>query len=186
MVIRVKQRIGSSIPGYVFKQAPFKFDPVPFGTESERLNERIFDADIQLDSLNTYTENPKIPVVYCVSGSPSDSKALYFAAYLAELHYKANKFSKINWCPIYGGFKNELLDSSPSLSLLILSNLAANSTAVKLEKARDLLVHYSSIPRIVVVAGEDPVSFMTTKLHMPIHAMAYFSENLIKTRMEVI
>ena len=174
------------VPGYVFRQAAFRFDPVSFGTENERLHERIYDADVQLKSLEEFSSDPKQPVVYCVSGSPDDSKALYFAAYLAELHHRANKFSRIRWYSVTGGFKNDLLDNGPELSMLVLSNLTVNSTSPKLEKARDLLVHYSNIPRIVVAAGEDPISFMTTKLHLPVHAIAYFSENLIKTRMEVI
>ena len=185
-MVKIKVKPNTFIPGYVMRQAPFAFDPMTFGVENERLQERIVGSEVQFKSLEKFTEDPMLPLIYCVTGSPSDAKALYFAAYLASIHYKANKFAKVGWCSLYGGFKNDPLESGSQYSLLVITNLAVNSTNSKFEKARDLLIHYSSIPRIVVAAGEDPLSFMSTKLYMPVHAMAYFSENLLRTRVEVI
>ena len=53
-----------------------------------------------------------------------------------------------------------------SIGMLILTNLAANSSNEKIEKCRDLLALYSDIPRVVTVAGCDPLEFAISKLHM--------------------
>jgi len=53
-----------------------------------------------------------------------------------------------------------------NIGLLIMSNLAENSTLDKIEKCRDLIAMYSDIPKVVVVAGCDPLVFSTEKLHI--------------------
>lgn len=183
----------TTVPGHVWRTSPFKWDPVDFGAESEKLNEKIITAETQNNSLAMWLEDPAYPYVYGVSGNPDDSDAKYFAAYLVQAHmafmgYKAH----VVWHTLYGGFDNKLLreydeiDGKSPPSLLVLSNLTPNSTNVKLDKARDLLERFNDIPRIVVAAGEDPFSFLTTRLYSPIHALAYFSSSLVKKRMEII
>lgn len=182
------------LPGSIWQQSPFKWDPVPFGIESERLhNDKIIDAVVQDDSLKRFVANPKAPVVYGVCGNPSEEKARYFAAYLVDLHCKFMG-SKANpvWHTLYGGYDNKLLkdyagrDPTYDPSILVLCNLNSGSTNVKLEKAKDLLERFSTIPRIVVAAGEDPISFLSTKLYAPCNALAYFPEALIRRKVEVI
>jgi hypothetical protein len=181
------------VPNNVWRTSPFKWDPVDFGVESEKLNEKIITAETQNNSLRMWLDDPSYPYVYGVSGNPDDSDARYFAAYLVQAHiafmgYKAH----VVWHTLYGGFDNKLLreydeiDGKSPPSLLVLCNLTPNSTNVKLDKARDLLERFNDIPRIVVAAGEDPFSFLTTRLYSPIHALAYFSSSLVKKRMEII
>jgi hypothetical protein len=181
------------VPGNVWRTRAFKWDPMTFGVESERLNEKVIDVDTQNRSLAMWLDDPSYPYVYGVTGSPDDADAKYFAAYLVQAHmsYMGHK-ANVVWHTLYGDFNNRILkeydeiDGKSSPSLIILSNMTPNSTSVKLEKARDILERFADIPRIVVAAGEDPFSFVTMRLYSPIHALAYFSSTLVKKRMEII
>lgn len=192
VVVRPSHALKAIVPGHVWKQTAFKWDPLPFGPESERLNERVIEPRVQNQSLLSFLEDVREPIIYGVSGNPDDAKAKYFAAYLVAAHLeKLGSKANVVWHTLYGGFSNSLLteydpiDGKADPTLLVLSNLTPASTNVKLEKARDLLERFSDIPRIVVIAGEDPLSFLTTRLYSPINALAYFSETLMKRRMEI-
>jgi hypothetical protein len=101
--------------------------------------------------------------------------ALSLAAYAFEHH------REFVWHSLYGGYSDELRDDKTAsderlkkCSLLVLSNLAENSTAIKVEKARDLLNRYSHLNRIVVTAGMNPVEYAKTVLHMRPDALISF------------
>jgi hypothetical protein len=181
------------VPGNTWACAPFKWDPQPFALESERLDQnKIIDSQAQDDSLSNFMKNPELPVIYGVCGNPDESKARLFAAHLVNLHCRhLGNRAKPVWNVQYGGYENKLLkdysgiDSSYEPSILILSNLAVNSTQQKLEKARDLLQRFSGVPRIVVAAGEDPISFLSSRLYVECNALAYFPEPLVKKRMQI-
>jgi hypothetical protein len=74
--------------------------------------------------------------------------------------------------PIYGGTYDKLRDREDfragigDVGLLILTNLAENSGSEKIEKCRDLLNMYSGIPRVVTIAGCDPLIFALDRLHV--------------------
>lgn len=176
------------VPGHVWRVTPFKWDPVTFATESEQLNNKFIEPIIQDRSLRAFMEFPDTPVIYGISGNPDDSKAKYFAAFLVAQHLrKVGPRANVVWLPMYGGFDNPWMsEDKASPTMLVLTNLTPNSTSLKIEKTRDLIEKYSDIPRIVVCAGMDPMSFLATRLYVPINALAYFSEGLVKTRVEVI
>jgi hypothetical protein len=191
--VRQTPEMRSIVPGTVWRTSPFKWNPITFGLESERLNEKTIGSEVQDKSLRMFLDEPSYPYIYGVSGNPDDGDAKYFAAYLVQQHMqfmglKAN----VVWHTLYGDFNNRILreydeiDGKSPPSLIVLSNLTPNSTNVKLEKARDILERFADIPRIVVCAGEDPMSFFTTRLYSPIHALAYFSSTLVKKKFEVI
>lgn len=73
------------------------------------------------------------------------------------------------WHKVFGGFRDDLLDAKEmeSPSMLIISNVCNTSTAMKIEKVRDILEKYTRIPRVVVVSGCDPMHFFAMKLHIP-------------------
>jgi len=189
--IRVKSREtflqrGVDIPGSVWTQPAFKFDPQPFAVGNERLNDKIFKESVQTESLERFKADPTRPLVYGVSAAPDDSRAKYFAAYLVQ-HYLENVHpsqTQVLWARLDSGFENKFLTVEPSL--LVITGLSPNSTAVKLEKARDLLEQNSNIPRIVVVAGEDPVTFMKSRLFYPLHNIYFHSTQIVKRKVEVI
>lgn len=193
-VIEVKQtpQLRSVIPGSVWKCGKFRWDPHAFGIESEKLNEKIIDSQVQDASLARFLEDPTMPAVYVVSGNPDDVQAKYFAAFLVQKYLEQKPHAQILWHQVFGGFDNQILreydpiDGKSDPGLLVISNLTPNSTGVKLEKVRDLLVRFSEIPRIIVAAGEDPLSFATTRLYTEVNAIAYFSTSLVRKRIEVI
>ncbi len=186
-VIR-KGQIVNIVPSHVWRARHFKWNPITFATESERLNAKFIESPVQDKSLATFLEDPSTSMIYGVSGNPDDSKAKYFAAFLVAAHLKVmGADANVIWAPQYGGFDNpHMSDDRAAPTMLVLTNLTPNSTPFKLEKARDLLEKFSDIPRVVVIAGMDPLSFLTTRLHVPVHGIAYFSEALVKSQIEVI
>lgn len=193
--ISVKQspQLREVVPGSVWKQGVFKWEPATFACESEKLHEKFIEPQIQNDSLLRFMKEPDLPIVYGVSGNPDDLKAKLFAAYLVQIHQQVLGLkANVVWHTMYGGFDNPLLkeydlvDGKAEPTMLVISNLTPNAPGLKLDKTRDLLERFQDIPRIVVCAGEDPLSFLTTRLYSPIHALAYFSESLVRKRIEVI
>ncbi len=183
-----KGAICNVVPAHVWRTKHFKWNPITFSTESEQLNARFVEPNTQDKSLVMFLTDPKTPMVYGVSGNPDDSKAKYFAAYLVAAHMKAlGPEANVLWAPMYGGFDNPYMrDDRANPTMLVLTGLTPNSTGIKLEKARDLLEYFPDIPRVVVIAGMDPLSFLTTRLHVATHGLAYFSEALVRQKVEVI
>ena len=185
--VRDRKLLSGIVHGSVWRQADFVWEPSAFVIESPRLENKIIESSVQIESLEQFKANPAAPMIYVIAGNPDDSKAKYFAAYLAYLHkLKLATRADVHWEAIFGGFDNSLIKKDIEPSMLIISNLAENSTAVKIEKAKDLLERWPNIPRIVVCAGEDPISFAATKLYVPCHGLAYFSSSLSKKVQEVI
>jgi hypothetical protein len=187
--VKVKDRkvLAGIVHGSVWRQGDFVWEPDSFVVESDRLENRIIEASVQESSLEAFGRDPSTPMIYVVAGNPDDSKAKYFAAYLAYIHKCKYEYrSDIIWEPVFGGFDNPLLRKDVEPSMLILSNLSENSTAVKIEKAKDLIERWPNIPRVVVCAGEDPISFASTRLHVPAHGIAYFGSTTAKAVQHVI
>jgi hypothetical protein len=186
--VKALGQLKTVVPGHVWRTPPFKWRPVTFSTESEQLNNKFVEPSIQDRSLADFLDDPTTPMIYGVAGSPDDSKAKYFAAFLVAAHIKAlGADANPVWATMYGGFDNPYIhDEKAKPTILVISNLTPNSTGIKLEKARDLLEHFADIPRIVVIAGMDPMSFLTTRLFSSIHGLAFFSEGLVKQKVEII
>ena len=171
--IKVDRAIEHLVPSSVWAQKPFKFDPAGFIPESPRIEKKIVEASAQTKSLTSFVQDPTRPMIYIVAGNPDDSKAKYFAAYLVAVHVQRLQVkSNVVWDVLHGGWDNLTLKAEP-MSMLVLSNLTDQSSKVKLEKARDLVEKWSTIPRILVCAGEDPISF-ATRMRIAAHGIAYF------------
>lgn len=176
---------GVEVPSFVWQEPPFVLDPIEFVPSAEGLDKRPFPFAVQLESLSRFEDNPLKPHVYVVAGEPTDSKALYFAAYLVQLFLIGNgAVSQVSWERIYGGFHKRNYDAR-GCDLLVLSNIARTDTNVKLEYVRDLLDIHSDIPRILVVSGEDPVSFSYTRLHSKMTNFFFHSAKLVRRKIEV-
>lgn len=102
------------------------------------------------------------------------SRSYDFIAMQYALSIVANLISKAGkdfyWHVLYGNTHDKIRDDasfklSKDCRLLVISNLAENSTNMKIEKARDLLTMYSNTPRILTVGGVDPVQFSKNVLH---------------------
>ena len=172
-----------NIPYSVYRQAPFKYNPKAFAVESEDLKEKIIEADTQLKSIENWVLNPNAKITYGVMGNPDEAKARYFAAFLASVHVKhLGAKAKVSWITVYGDFVKPEIEES---TLIVITNVAVNSTPHKIEKTKDLIERYSDYPLIVVGSGIDPISMFATKLRCPVHALAYFPEPIVKLNREV-
>lgn len=141
----------------------------------------LFDRKKQLLALNQFerqlgSKSTSKPFLF-IGGRSYDYIPLQFALNIvSDLVQKQGK--EFYWHSVYGNPTDELRDNKEMFnkikgsSLLVLSNIAVNSTAMKIEKVRDLLNMYSSIPRIVCVGGMDPnqkidpVSWTKHNLHV--------------------
>lgn len=181
-------KVRAIVPSHVFRCTSFKFWPSTWATEAESLNSMFVEPSTQKESLLTFLRNPRSKMIYGVAGNPDDLKAKYFAAYLVGEHIKAlGAKSNVIWHTLYGGFDNPLMkEMSEPPTMIVICNLTPQSTNIKLEKARDILEKYPDIPRIVVIAGTDPMSFLTTKLFVPVHAVLYLADSLVRQKIQVI
>lgn len=171
----------------MWRTPKFVFRPNDYILEHPRLNRKEIDSFTQLKSLASFVENPSYPGVYGVASDPNDNVALYFAAYLAATYVAINPRANVLWHSL-SGYKNTLLEegTSETLDLLIVTNVTAQSSPHRLEMLRDLLVKYADIPRIVVIGGEDPVTFFATRLHFKLTHLFFHSGPLVKRQIEVV
>ena len=188
---------GVNIPGYVWRNPPFKLDPPAFSPSSEKLARRIIEPETQIESHRRWVNGPHDhPLlkhgIYGVGAEPSDDSALYFAAHLVHTWLTATDrpISDIHWLS-FGSepdFKlgDSILQGHRNCDLLVLSNLTPNSSAFRLQRARDLLAVTRSYPAIVVIAGEDPISFFASRLYAPINALFFQTSKRIVRRVEII
>lgn len=124
------------------------------------------------------------PYTMIISGAPNDQKAKLIAAYLmgraVQQKLAGARMGKTmpmwHWCS--GSFSDKLRDAPDEHkpSMLILSNILADSTNVKIEKVRDLLEQFADIPRIIVGAGCTPLQLASDRLHVPIQYCLYVGQ----------
>lgn len=135
----------------------------------------------QIRSLDRMMNNPlNGNYIACIGGHPSDVRAKVIAANIMsraidlQMDGAAKGKHLPLWHRIYGGYSDVLRDAKElePCSMLILTNVAADSSTIKLEKLRDLLEMYDNIPKIVIVNGSDPITFFASKVRMPLrHAI---------------
>lgn len=180
--------VSRAVPGSVWRCPTFKWAPEAFATSSDELNEKFIEPSVQDASLVRFLKKPTAPMIYGVSGNPDDMKAKLFAAYLLSAHCKALKGDANPWwVTLTGGFDNQWIDGSRSRpSMIVLTNLTPQSTNQKLEKARDIIETFPDVPRIIVVAGADPLAFLAGRLHVPVNGLTYFCEALVRKKIEVV
>ena len=106
------------------------------------------------------------PYNFVMSSTHNDSKAQMVAMRLFlratalkdNLDYK----SKVMWHQVYGGYSRDKLrdqERDNSISFLVLSNIPDFSTPYKLEKVRDIISKYNSIPIVIATTECLPTEF---------------------------
>ena len=180
---------GVDIPANLWREAPFKFSPQAFGVSNAKLEERIYQAAEQSSSLQEFLEDPHAPVVYGVGSAPTDVKAKQFAAFLTQKFIETTHPSNsIAWISsglfVHSDRFKDAFHRTPSL--LIVTGLSPNSSNYKLDVVSELLEHHNNIPRIVVISGEDPISFMYGRMHSPVHRIFFHSTSIVKRQVQVI
>lgn len=163
--------------GGVPRQAPFVLAPTSFTSDIEGLKPKVFSRQRQLDMFDKFLANPFEPITCCIVSAPDDGKAKLLAAYMMQyaLARHNSRTSLPLWVDLTGGFDNPLIVNRSKPSLLVLNNVGISSTQPKMEKLRDILEIYSSVPRIVVAVGCDPYQFFMKNLYLPLHSLTYLT-----------
>lgn len=192
MIIRIdhthyKQLLSRGMPPDLARYKPYNIESYTssFVSEVDGLKPKRILKATMVNSFASVMESPFVsPYIYIISSSPNDVKAKYAAASIMAAATKqhlggnAHKHTRGKQAPLWhvvnGAFPDRLRDfSTEDPSMLILSNITIDSTNVKIEKVRDLLEKFPSIPRILVVTGADPVTFANTRLRVPINKALY-------------
>lgn len=110
--------------------------------------------------------------VMTISSFPSDTVGRYVAMTLFEKAYSEymlyntevgrNRFKSVGppiWHRIYNNYESSFIDNEQSTCFLVLSGVTSDATQLKRDKLRDILDKYDTVPRVVVTASDDPVSF---------------------------
>ncbi len=152
------------------------------------LKPTLISKNTQIKKLRRLWENPFSAFsTVAVSSIPSDlaAKRLAICIFHRAITLQTsdtNPIKKINkslpvWHTVYGGFKDQMLESGSTSSptFLVISNVTIDSTAPKIEKVRDLIEKYHAIPKIVVVAGSEPTKFFRERIFSPVEAVFYLS-----------
>lgn len=130
---------------------------------------------VQIRDFIAWQEAPTSGARWMVIGSQFDedmamSAALDVMLRATILHAENSLSQRPFLWPLYGGYnklrnRDEFREGIGGIGLLILTNIAVNSTREKIESCRDLLHMFSKVPRIVVLAGGDPLQFALDELH---------------------
>jgi hypothetical protein len=173
--------------GSALAQRPYDFRPVSFTSDIEGLKPKTFSSQKQLAMFESFLADPFAPRNYCIVSAPNDSMAKLLAAYMMQYAVKQAKTRATLplWVDILGGFENKLVQNHIGSSLLVLNNVGATSTQPKIEKLRDIIETFPDIPKIVVATGADPYAFFTKYLYLPLHGLAYLTNNTVKRVVEL-
>ena len=143
-------------------------------------------TDTQLKWLKEILEKcPSKNFNYAIAGEFDNSKAKIIASLVCLSYYNKNMGTITTekmpyWHSIYGGMHDKLRDKDTiRTGLLVIDNIAANSTDNKLEKVRDALEKYEGIPKIVILSGINPLKFAREKLFINFNKMLYIANNKI-------
>jgi hypothetical protein len=178
-----KHLLSRGLPPDILGQRPFDIEPftTSISSEVEGLKTRRQPKAVQLLAHKNVVEQPfSDPYLYLIGSSPNDAKAKCVAAHIMscatqmQLDNRISKTTKGRQTPLWhtltGSWQDKLRDRQEDQpSMLIISNITVDSTAVKLEKLRDLCELYSNIPRIIVFTGTDPITFANTRLRLAVN-----------------
>lgn len=186
---------GIEVPQHVWRSGAFVFHPEPFMPDNDRLAKRVIESSFQLKAYNGWKASPSMfdGSVYMCADEPAGSRAKYFAAHLLYLWLKSiekvNKTPQVTWItcrPPDWEIGKDLLDGIAHTDFLVIDNLTPNSSRARLERVRDLVISQHDIPVVLVIAGEDPISFGARRLFLPVNAVFFHSSKLIKRNIEII
>lgn len=159
---------------------PFNLRPFSFTVNIDGLKPKLISKEQQIAWFEQLLKEPFEPWTFCISSEPNDRIAKATAAYVMDRVLNSAARYPL-WHDIEGNFDNPVIsDDFSKPSMLILSNVLPNSTAVKFEKLRDILVKHESIPRIIVTSGMDPFSFFAKHLYYPLAGCVYLKTSLVK------
>lgn len=176
---------GIRVPRLVFRQEPFRFKPSTFTVGGRKMVEKTYNPSTQLVSLSGYLKSPLSPIVYGVSSQSNPSIALYFAAFLVQRFCELTHASNyVQWIRPSDFIDNGTVRNSPSL--IVISGLTPNTPTYRLDKVFQLLDEWDNVPRIVVMTGEDPITYFATRLFYKVDRVFFHDENVSRREVEVV
>jgi hypothetical protein len=119
---------------------------------------------------------------FVIAGKTDDklAKTAAFEIFKSAFRHSTTQQSPY-WHNVYGSYKDPLRDDEHfkqyelgPTSLLVINNIAINSTNIKLEKVRDIYEMFTKVPKVLVVVGEDPYAFCAKYLFIPVTRCIYF------------
>ena len=174
----------SIIPGRVWAVRPFEFDGSSFTPSTDMLNPKIYGRKIQEQSLGLFIKKPNRPQTYICSSQPDDSHASLLAAFLVEQHLNKVKTSNVIWEQLNCFHQSQLsLDQSAKPTMIVISTCYADMSFSRIERVRDIIHAFYDIPKIIVASGIDPISLAAYKLHIPVHAIYYSEDPIMKSKL---
>ena len=176
---------GVQLPGPIFTHPPFRFAPMPFGIETEYLKTtKNIDAIFQQRAFDAFLEEPTDACTYAVASEPDADHARYLAAFMLQHYLSHTKNTRARWYGLHE--REDILKNRPQLSFLVIQGCNPKMTAYRMEKVRDLIEHYHSIPKIVVIGGADPITFFSQHLHLKPDRIFYHGAQIVRRKVEVI
>lgn len=181
---------------YDFEDAVVAFKP----NLGDHVKSKLINADSQISTIEKLLDNPLRghPIV-CINSYPTDLRATMVGANILEAATFKYRDGQANRKPIgqpywvrlysdkWGGYIDDIREKKPSL--LIISNITSASTQQKLEKLRDILDYFDTIPRIVITgtsSKENPLEFFANRLHYPLnHAVQIGPANKINSPLDI-
>jgi hypothetical protein len=199
---RAKNLKSRGVDGYLFagSKNAFEFDvsAVRMKPEIPNIIVKGYSVKKQLNQLTRLLSNPlKGNPVIGIGSFPTDLRAKLVALNIMDAAItqqdKNRTRRSVNrdyplWHKVYGTFYDKLRDLQrpDNTSMLIISNVDCDSTSPKIEKVRDLLELHSSVPRIVVISGTDPMGFFANRLHMPMDCGFYLGADNRENKTSVL
>ena len=188
---RILEKSGVPHSAFMRANASVNVDESAVKIECELNGTKLRKVPIARQVKNFYKmwENPLWgSYLFVISSYPTDIRAKHVAlavmARAMDQFYKKKRENKVLikrsppvWHNVMSGFKDKYLDSDTNVmpSMLILSNVTEDSTQLKMEKLRDLIVKYDGIPRIVVTCANDPLSLMLGRVKHHCDGALYLS-----------
>lgn len=176
---------GVTLPGQVLSLPRVAFQPSDYyiGSEDGYLKPKLITSEHQRLGMENFLAHPGKSCVFAVGSEPDDLAAKYVAAFLLQEYLVKHSNTLARWYPLHDN--TPLIKNDAPCSFLVLTGLTPEATPYRLEKARDLIEHYHHIPRIVVIGGMDPITFMLTKLRLkPTHF--FYQGKGINRKLEVV
>lgn len=117
---------------------------------------------LQLDHLKKYGGLYGQSYTFCVSSPGHDGYAKFigswwFLKWMEQQH--KTSLARPVWHAIDGGYYDRMRDTKVNCSGLILTGVVRGSSAIKIEKLRDILEKYQNIPKVVLTSDETPLEF---------------------------
>jgi len=145
--------------------------PRPIVTERTVIN-----AERQQEWLDKMQEPEKLSgVIIGIGSDPTDDLALAagFSAVRSMVQQRSDTGDVLVVDPA-----NTQYDTMINPKIVMIHNVTVDSTRPRVQDVRDWLRCYEGVPRIVAVAGMDPVTFFDTRLYSILHYALYFEGKL--------